>query len=313
MDGWPNDPNHLAWCQYAEKQIPGLWDLAKNYALLDHFHSSMLGPSFPGHTFVLAAQAGWALGNPGNLFPWGCDAFPGTTVSVLQKGSCTVQNIFPCLSIPSAPDILAPGLTWKFYGSGISSIVWTMFDAIDPIRHRATWSNVVPYNPNFDKDVQNGTLPNVSWLVDQDQASGHPPLSMCASISWIAKHVNEIIRSSSWQNTAVIITWDDFGGFVDHVAPPQKYGCDATHPYGLGFRLPAIIVSPWVRRGVLHDVTEQASVVRLIEELFSQSHQAGQLHALDPAARDDVAGSLLPAFDFTQAPLPAVTAKETCP
>jgi phospholipase C len=137
---------------------------------------------------------------------------------------------------------------------------------------------------------------------------------MCASGKWTAQHVNRIINSSLWETSAVIVTWDDYGGFYDHVPPPETYGCDATHPYGMGFRLPAIIISPWVKPGVFHGVTEQASVVRLIEELFGDPDGGvGALHRRDPAARDDVAGSLLPAFDFDQVPLPPVAAYEACP
>jgi phospholipase C len=328
MNGWEqvpgNDVNgdHLAWAQYQRSQIPGLWELAENYALADHFHSSMLGPSFPGHMMTLAAQAAWSLDNPtapvvGDLLPiWGCDDPPGTTVNALQSGTCTMIKPTPCFNIPSAPDILPAGATWKFYGTSVTvfgtNLVWSLFDAISPIRNGPGWSNVVPES-EFAKDVANGTLPTVSWLVPQDLNSGHPPLSMCDSVNFITRHVNEVIRSPLWSSTAIIVTWDDFGGFFDHVPPPSQYGCDAQHPYGLGFRLPAIIISPWVKRGVFHDVTEQASIVRLIQELFDPAGATGQLHARDPAARDDVAGSLLPAFDFTQTPLPAVPAQETCP
>ncbi len=328
MDGWfqqaegSPDAGYIAFCQYQQSQVPGLWDFASNYALADNFFASVLSPSFPGHTFLLAAQAGWAYDNPSDLIPWGCDAASGTTVGTLLNGTCTTQSIFPCFNIPSAPDALSPGLTWKFYGTDFlvtNPPIWTMFDAIQPIRMNATqWANVVPYNPNFDNDTQNGNLPNVAWLVDQDQYSGHPeppPLSfsMCASVTWIAQHVNEVINGPQWSTSAVIITWDDFGGFVDDVPPPVQYGCDATHPYGLGFRLPAIIVSPWVKKGVFHGVVEHASVVRLIDELFGPTGHGGILHSKDPAARDDVAGSLLGAFDFNQTPLPPVPARTACP
>jgi phospholipase C len=225
--------------------------------------------------------------------------------------------VFPCFDIPSAPDVLQPGQTWKFYGSDYGPLlggVWSMFDAISSVRNGPGWANVVPYS-QFATDVQNGTLPTVSWLVNEDLDSGHPPLSMCASDTWTAQNLNKLINSPLWSTSAIIITWDDYGGFVDHVPPPvsAQYGCDGTSPYGLGFRLPAILISPWVRRGVFHGLSEQASLVRLIEELFGAPGAVGSLHALDPAARDNVAGSLLDAFDFHQVPLPPVPAKEACP
>ncbi len=330
MDGWESVQNadrngdHLAWAQYQASDIPGFWQLAQHYALADHFFSSMLGPSFPGHTFLVAGQAGWSLGNPsnallGSLLPiWGCDDPAGTTVQVLQGGSCTVETPKPCFQIPSAPDVLQPGMTWKFYGTGVTvpflgdEIVWSMFDAVKPVRQSSSWSDVVKYS-HFADDLNSGNLPTVSWIVDQDLDSGHPPLSMCSSVTWATHFANMVINSEYWDTSAIIITWDDFGGFHDHVPPPTQYGCDATHPYGLGFRLPAIIISPWVRQGVFHGVTEQASVVRLIEELFGGPGAVGMLHGMDPAARDDAAGSLLDAFDFRQDPLPPMPAQESCP
>lgn len=326
-DGWEsvmaanNGGDHLAWAQYQRADVPGFWELAEHYALADHFHSSMLGPSFPGHTFVLAAQAGWATGNPHNtIIPalplWGCDDPPGTTIPILTNGTCATGAVSPCLTIPSVVDVLPASTTWRFYGTGVTvpllgTVVWSMFDAIDSVRHGPGWSQVVPYT-QVATDLAGGTFPNVAWIVDQDLSSGHPPLSMCDSVRWTVNMVNQIMASPIWSTTAIVVTWDDYGGFYDHVAPPIAYGCDAAHPYGLGFRLPAILVSPWVRQGVFHGITEQASVVRLIEEVFAPA-SVGGLHAIDPAARDDAAGSLLAAFDFDQVPLPAVPASNVCP
>jgi phospholipase C len=325
MDGWENvngtsnNNDHLAWCQYQRADVPGFWELAEHYAVADNFHSSMLGPSFPGHTFVVAAQAGWATGNPNAFLPlilWGCDDPADTRVETLMNGTCSTQSVFPCFHIPSAVDVLPDGGTWKYYGTGANiggtAFVWGSMDGIDSVRHGPGWSNVQTYD-NFAKDIDAGRLPTVSWLVDEDLASGHPPLSMCESSKWTAHYVNLLINSPLFKKSAIIVTWDDYGGFYDHVRPPTQYGCDAQHPYGLGFRLPAIIISPYAKPGVFHGVTEQASVVRLIEELFGAPGAVGKLHTLDPAARDDVAGSLLPAFDFTQSPLPAVPARESCP
>ena len=329
MDGWVNNADeqkygdHLAFAQYNAQSIPGFWSLASSYDLADHFFATMLGPSFPGHLTTLAAQAGGALDSPdlnigGVPLPlWGCDDPFTTTVNVENESTCATDQVFPCFNIPSAPDTLKAGTTWKFYGTGINfgnlgSVVWSMFDAIQPIRDGPGWDNVVTYD-KFEQDIAAGTLPNVVWLVDQDFDSGHPPLSMCAANTWATHFTNDIINSQYWSHAAVIITMDDFGGFFDHVPPPQQYGCDPTHPYGLGFRLPAIIVSPYVKHGVFKGVTEMASIPRLIEELFGAPGAVGSLHAKDPRARDDVAGSLLDAFDFNQQPLPAMPAPEACP
>jgi phospholipase C len=105
---------------------------------------------------------------------------------------------------------------------------------------------------------------------------------------------------------------DDFGGWYDHVAPPRHYGGSAAAPYGLGFRLPLLVISPYARPGfVLHEVAEQASIPRFIERVFGATKT---LHDLDPAAQDAQANDLLGAFDFTQAPLPPlVLPMHACP
>jgi phospholipase C len=330
MDGYDLDRNNvvagngtvdnLGYAQYLEADIPHYWAYARTYALADNFYSSYIGESFPGHLFFLAAQAAWATEDP-DLPPaspyWGCDEASrcqnpdGGLVPVLCTGTvqdqttCTYVKKPPCYDIPSVPDVLPPGVTWKFYGSNIAppvlTEVWSMFDAISPIRYDAGWANVVPY-AQFDVDVDAGTLPAVSWLVDQDLFSEHPPLSVCAGESWTVTRINEIMKSPYWNDTVIFFTMDDFGGWYDHVPPPQLYGCDLTHPYGMGFRLPLIIISPYAKPGsIFHEQSEQASIPHFIERIFGATHS---LSELDPAARDGQANDLLNAFDFTQQPLP---------
>jgi phospholipase C len=310
MDGWlEGDPknvsDHLAFAQYLEKDIPNYWGYARHFVLADHFFSSMIGPSFPGHSFFLAAQAGWALGNPTQLVPWGCDDAAGTTVDTLVDGTCTVAKVFPCFDYPTVPDLLPDAITWKFYGSQEPPLIgetWSLFDAVDHIRNTAAWKQHVVDVSQFDKDVANGTLPNVVWLVNQDLNDEHPPFGICGGENWVVKRVNELMKSPYWNRSVILMAWDDFGGWYDHVPPPQQYGCDASAPYGLGMRLPLIVVSPYARPGfVLKSVSSQASVPRLIEALF----HLPQLHSLDPAAQDgDQVSDLMEALDFSQKPLP---------
>ena len=120
------------------------------------------------------------------------------------------------------------------------------------------------------------------------------------------------MQSDYWKDTAIIFTMDDFGGWYDHVPPPRQYGCDAAHPYGLGFRLPLIVISPYARPGfVFKEVSEQASIPRFIEKIFGATKT---LSDLDPAAQDGQANDLMGAFDFNQAPLPPlVLTDRSCP
>jgi phospholipase C len=324
LDNWDvgdtrNASDQLAYAQYIEADIPRYWQYARKFTLLDHFFSSMLGPSFPGHSFALSAQAGWALGNPTQPLPWGCDDLPGTTVDVLDHGTCTVKQVFPCFTYPTIQDLLPSEITWKFYGSRLPPLVgevWSMFDSVDGIRNTALWGAHVVPETDFDNDVKNGTLPNISFLVPQDQNSEHPPLNVCTGENWTVGHINALMSNPTYWPTkpgrpavAILFTYDDFGGWYDHVAPPRQYGCDAAHPYGLGFRLPAIILSPYAKPGyVMKRVAHQASIPKMIETVFALP----SLASIDPegAAQDGPdTDDLMDAFDFAQMPNPPLTFK----
>ena len=365
--------------QYFERDIPNYWTLAKGNVLADNYFANLLGPSFPGHMFTVAAQAHWATGNPptdvtDNLCKllagqkespyWGCDEFKGgscdfgltnesgDTLPVLLNGT-TPSSIFPCFDIPAIPDVLPTGKTWKFYGTdwaeltdesvsgALGSIVsevgtnilrkepWSMLDAVKSIRENATiwpnpdngWkdsANMAVIGRPWDSsnavatDVATGKLADVTWIVDQDEYSEHPDLNLnqflsglnfplggvCDGENWTIGYVNMIMQSQYWQDTAILITYDDFGGWYDHVKPPRQYGGTAEQPYGLGFRVPLMIISPWAKHGfVLHDQAEQASIAKFIETVFGSTKT---LTDMDPAAQDKQANDLMNAFDFGQ-------------
>jgi len=224
--------DNLAFAQYREADIPNYWKYARTFTLGDRFFANMLGPSFPGHMFTLAAQAGWALGNPPIVVShpyWGCDQAPDATLQVQNQSTCKTDAVFPCFKIPSVPDILPLNVNWKFYGTNFIFYpeIWSMFDGIDAIRNGDRWNQVVNAS-QFDTDVDNNTLPHVTWLVDQDFADEHPGYSrVCDGENWTVGHLNHLMNSPLWKNTAIIFTMDDFGGWYDHVKPPRQYGCDA--------------------------------------------------------------------------------------
>jgi phospholipase C len=307
--------DNLAYAQYLETDIPNYWSYARAYTLGDHFFAGYLGESFPGHLIVLAAQAGWSLGDPNqNLIYWGCDSPASTTMPVQAQSTCVTSQLFPCFDIKSVPDVLPAGVRWKFYGSNYPLFpeIWSMFDAVQSIRNGPGWANVVPYT-EFDTDVQGGTLPEVSWLVDQDLADEHPGIGgVCEGENWTVQKLNLIMQSPLWSQTAIIFTMDDFGGWYDHVPPPTQYGCNPQQPYGLGFRLPLIIISPYARPSfIFKEVAEHASIPRFIEKVFGSTTA---LSDLDPAARDGQANDLMGAFDFTQTPLPPLILNQrVCP
>jgi phospholipase C len=175
----------------------------------------------------------------------------------------------------------------------------------------------------------------VSWIVDQDLNSEHPnpgnfcgvlgnSCSICNGENWTIRHINMIMQSQYWKDTAILITYDDWGGWADHVPPPTQYGntCTTTNPpppYGLGFRLPLIIISPYAKpHFVFKEVAEQASIAAFIEKVFGSKETLYDVETAQgnphSGARDKQANNLLGAFDFNQLPLPAPNLSErNCP
>jgi phospholipase C len=174
-------------------------------------------------------------------------------------------------------------ISWRYYWGGNN---WTQpLRMIRHIRQGPMWDKVVPGTTIVD-DARAGRLPAVSWVTPPVALSDHPPASLCAGENWTVALLDALQRSPEWSSTAVILTWDDFGGFYDHVPPPH------LDLYGLGPRVPAIVISPWAKRGFVdHTTLEFSSVLKLIEHL----------HGLPSlGSRDTRADDMLEAFDFSQ-------------
>jgi phospholipase C len=282
----------LAYTQLHEEDIPNYFAYARNFVLADHMFSSMAGASFPNHLFTVAAQAGGALDNPRpNLFNWGCDSDEGVTV-VVQKpdGKVTVEP--PCFDFQTLADSLeAKHISWKYYSPPKGKYGY-QFNALDSIRHvRETnlWDEHVVGDAQFVSDARNGRLPAVSWLVTGD-ASEHPPRSTCRGENWTVQQLNAVMEGPDWNSTVIFLTWDDFGGFYDHVPPPS------VGPYMLGPRVPLVIISPYARKGYIsHTQYDFSSFLKFAEKRFSLP----TLNEQDARAND-----MLDSFDFNQEPLP---------
>jgi phospholipase C len=250
---------------------------------------------------------------PASTSAWGCDDDPRVRVPVYdQEGE--VELIYPCLDFPTMGDALsAAGVSWKMYAPaqagaapdsgvlfGSNGYIWTVYDAIRHIRDSAEWKAHIVPTEQFVSDAMSGHLPQVSWISTPSQWSEHPPESVCEGENWTVSLVQALAAGPSWKDSAMFITWDDFGGFYDHVAPQQ------IDEYGLGFRVPFIVVSPYAKPGYIdHTQAEFSSVLRFIEKDF----QIGNL-----TDRDGNTSDLTQFFDFGQKPLelPALT-QRVCP
>src|SRR5262249_45370690 len=147
---------------------------------------------------------------------------------------------------------------------GSAGYIWTVYDAIRHIRDTPDWqAHVVPTN-QFVVDAMAGNLPAVSWISTPSPVSEHPPASVCARENWTVSLLQALGLGPNWKDSAVFLTWDDFGGFYDHVPPTQ------IDVYGLGFRVPMIVISPYAKQGfIFKQQAEFSSVLRFIEEDFS--------------------------------------------
>lgn len=257
--------------QYLQKQIPNYWAYATHFSLADHFFSTVVSESFANHLVLVAGQSMGVIDNPWDkhhVYSWGCDAPAGTTAATYRRARW--GQTFPCFNAHTLTDEAnAARVPWKYYAPpyGQLGYVWSSLDAIKHIRYSPQWtSNVVPPD-QFDQDVKAGTLPALSWLIAPLQYSDHPPESLCAGENWTTDRINEMMASPLWSHTVIILTWDDFGGFYDHVRPPYQ------SLYSLGPRVPLIVISPYSRAHYIdHRGMDFRAIIAFVENQFHLPH-----------------------------------------
>ncbi len=279
--------------QFYQSDIPNYWKYAQDFVLGDQMFSSLMGPSFPNHLYTVAAQSDGVIGNPNPTGPklgWGCDV-PHQTVELMrQKGRISSHEA--CFNFQTLADELdAKGYSWRYYApdANQNGYKWSIYNAIAHIRYGSDWKYVVPVS-QFLTDASRGNLPTVSWIVTPSKVSEHAPASVCVGENWTVQMLNALMTGGAWSSTAVFLTWDDFGGYYDHVAPQQIDG------YGLGFRVPLLVISPYARKGYIdHTTYEFSSMLHFAEDGLG-------LPTL--TARDRGANNMMGAFDFSQQPRP---------
>ena len=318
MDGFGISPgnchgNTTAAYQYVDPTaIAPYWQIAQDYVIGDNMFQTQGSGSFTAHQDLIA---GATLLNPHKTksivdvpdsTPWGCDAPPGTVTDLLHKVYAGLiyehrKGPFPCLSYATLRDLLdAKQVSWKYYTPpvvGGEGALWNAFDEINAVRYGPEWNtNVIVPETQIFNDITGGQLAAVSWVVPNRQNSDHPAgPGGDDGPAWVASIVNAIGESSYWPNTAIVILWDDWGGFYDHVPPPffDNWG-------GLGFRVPLLVVSPYAREAsggkpgyISHTQYEFGSVLKFVEQTFG----LGSLGTTDARAT-----SIGDCFDFTSPP-----------
>jgi len=306
IPGGSVNEDYLSLTQMQQADLPNYWKYAQNFVLADNAYSSMRGATWPNHLYMVGGQSEGVFLNPllGSQTPnsWGCDSPAGTYTRMLDITTGIVTSPFPCLDFQTIVDNLeTAGVSWKYYapGEGKSGYTFSALDSINHIRNGPLWANVVP-DTNFITDATNGTLPAVSWLVTGSPNNEHPPESTCVGENWTVTQLNALMNGPDWNTTAVFISWDDFGGFYDHVVPPM------ADYFGLGGRVPFLIISPYAIAGqVTHTQYQFESVLKFVEERFG----------IPPlTSRDADANDMTDSFNFGQTPLsPLILTQRSCP
>ncbi len=292
---------------FTKKDIPAYWRYAREFVLADRMFSSMYGPTIPEHLFALAATADRVVSNRLEADVGGgyyCDDVDEHFEKLrrhpdliewekrveIKKIERLLYVVRACLDVKTIfPELEEKGVSWRYYGNPQFHNP-TM--AVREINETERRENVLRAE-HFVEDARSGELPQVSYLLPPNPFNEHPhnvDRSMCVGENWTVRQVNAVMEGPDWERTAIFITWDDFGGFYDHVRPP------IVDDMGLGLRVPLLIISPWVKGGeIIHTEYEFSSFLAFME----------RLHGIEPLTRRDRrANDMFDAFDFSQEPLP---------
>lgn len=271
-----NQDGRLAMGYYDDRDLPFHWNLADEYVLFDRFFSSAAGGSFINHLYWVAAVGADERPGPGEL-----DGVV-TIFDRLQEAGIDwkfyVQNY-------------EPGLTYRtlteYPSDRAAQVVWVPLLNIDRFLDDPELSSRIVDLEEYYLDLERGTLPAVAYIAPSGP-SEHPPGSLMAGQRFVRSLVQSLMRSEAWDTSALMVTYDDWGGWYDHVPPPQ---IDAD---GYGFRVPAFMVGGQVKRGHIESATlDYTSILRFIEDNWG----------LEPLAeRDRQATSIAGAFDFASPP-----------
>ena len=311
------------------------WDFARRYALADRMFFTATASSFVAHQQIIAGTTQISptesLTDQPNLQPWGCDAQGAEhgrnqlvyTPVIDTKGRVNNRGPFPCFTqYQTMADVLDAGnVSWKYYvpplygpHADFAGSVWNGFDAIEKVAcvkrtsegsdiFRCTrgkdWSHISAPDTKIFTDLSQGTLSSVSWVIPSLCESDHPASGANQGPKWVTSVVDAIGRSKYWNSTAIIILWDDWGGWFDNIPPPQ------INYTSLGFRVPMIVVSPYAKpHFVSHTQYDFGSVLQFIEKNFG----LGSLGTSDASANsmEDIFDSNQRPSTFKSVPLPHV-------
>jgi phospholipase C len=315
--------------------LPNYWKYANDFVLQDHMFEPVASWSLPAHLFLVSE---WSAACTKHNNPSTCK----NSVKGLQPDDPTRPpdrpaylggrtSAFPIYAWTDLTYLLYKShVSWGYYvvsgdepdcedDSAISCGpvaqtsntpgIWNPLPWFDTVKADGQLENIQSVD-KFYAAAKSGNLPSVSWVVPSEEVSEHPPAPVSAGQSYVTGLLNAVMQSPEWDSTAIFVSWDDWGGFYDHMAPPR------VDENGYGLRVPALVISPYAKQGFVdHQTLSFDAYDKFIEDVFLRGQR------IDPASdgrpdprptvREDVAilGDLAKDFDFTQHP----RAPETLP
>ena len=307
FDAPPNQASGKASYAYLKTSlIQPYRQMAYDYTLADHMFPTAWGGSFSAHLDLIAGttvlNSSEAATVPTHT-PWGCDSPSHTQTQILTPqhnwsgyppSNPAPWGPFPCFDqFTTMADTLDNAkVSWKYYAPSLTENfgggVWSGFRSIKAVYKGPDWkAHVISPETTVLTDISSGKLASMSWVVPTSHNSDHD-IGDTGGPSWVTSIVNAIGQSKYWNDTAIFVLWDDWGGWYDNVPPPQPDWV------GLGFRVPCIVISPYALvHHVSHTQYEYGSLLKFVEAAF---HLPSLHHT------DDRANSILDAFDFTNPP-----------
>jgi phospholipase C len=313
-------------------EVSSYWAYAQHFVLQDRFFSSQRGFSLPAHYYL---SSEWSATCTNQTVTLSCN-------SDANPSSPTKKTVLPWSSLFQFLDV--NHVSWKWYlGEGQEPDCADDTDDCPPQIQTATIGSVwnpapiyawvksqgsaylAAHNPTTNQllgDLASGQLAQVSWVVPSVQYSEHPTDPITPGMEYVTSIVNAVMQSPYWANTAIFISWDDWGGFYDHVVPPNvDYPPGNATVLGYGLRVPGLMISAYARRGLIdHQLLSFDNYARLVEDLFiggtrlnpaalgnpdnRPDERDGLTRVTFPDGHKETVGTLLKEFNFTQKPLP---------
>jgi phospholipase C len=307
------------------REIPNYWAYAQNFVLQDHMFQPNASWSLPQHLFMVSewsakcSQAGDPLScvnelqSPDN---------PPDSRAARRKGSNSPAPNYAWTDLTYL--LFKNQVSWKYYvqtgtqpdcandaadcppvhQDSKTPGIWNPLPYFDTVKQDGQLDNITDVT-NFYKDARAGKLPAVSWITPSGANSEHPTALVSDGQAWTTSLVNAAMQGPDWDSTAIFISWDDWGGFYDHLAPPK------VDENGYGLRVPGILISPYAKKGLIdHQVLSHDAYVKFIEDVFLGGQRIDPKTDGRPDPRPNVRenapqlGDLRLEFDFNQPPRP---------